>query len=74
MGDPIWLSIPTADLEIYIQETGRGGRDGNITFAKLLTVNRQNRFCEQSMLGYQKACHRGLAHKGELLKGKPKHI
>ena len=49
----VHLGAP-ADLETYIQETGRGGRDGNITFAKLLTVNRQNRFCEQSMLGYQK--------------------
>ena len=40
-------------IKSYIQDTGAGGRDGNITFARLLIVKRQNRFCEQSMLDYK---------------------
>ena len=32
------------DVESYIQETERGGRDGNLSLATLLVVNRNNQF------------------------------
>ena len=31
------------DVESYIQETGRGGCDGNLSLATLLVVNRNNK-------------------------------
>ena len=31
------------DVESYIQKTGRGGRDGNLSLATLLVVNRNNK-------------------------------
>ena len=31
------------DVDSYIQETGRGGRDGNLSLATLLVVNRNNK-------------------------------
>ena len=30
------------DMESYIQETGRGIRDGNLSLATLLVINRNN--------------------------------
>ena len=42
------------DLHSYIQETGRGGRDGKLTIAKLLIVSKFNRYCDKGMLGYLK--------------------
>ena len=40
-------------METYIQETGRGGRDGSFAIATLLAVISQNRYSQQSMLQYQ---------------------
>ena len=31
------------DVESYIQKTGRGGHDGNLSLATLLVVNRNNK-------------------------------
>lgn len=51
------------DLYSYIQETGRGGRDGKLTIAALFTVNKFNRLCSKKMLNYQSntsKCRRDL--------------
>ena len=31
------------DVESYIKETGRGGRDGNLSLATLIVVNHNNK-------------------------------
>lgn len=43
-----------SDMLSYIQETGRGGRDGKLTVAVLLSVSRFNHLCSPEMLNYQK--------------------
>ena len=44
------------DLHSYIQETGRGGRDGKATLALLLNVNKFNYHCDKNMRQYIKNC------------------
>ena len=44
----IHLGAPN-DTESYIQETGRGGRDGRLCLASLLVVNRNNLFRSQEI-------------------------
>ena len=37
------MSMHPDDVESYIQEKGRGGRDGNLSLATLLVINRNNK-------------------------------
>ncbi len=52
------------DIDAYIQETGRGGRDGKHSLALLLSHKRGGKFvCEKSMLQYENnstICRRNL--------------
>jgi len=45
---------PPADIRSYIQETGRGGRDGNLSAAILLKVSKYNRYCQKDIQKYMK--------------------
>ena len=51
---------PPSDLEFYMQEMGRAGRDGKYAKALLLFHGRQLRQCKPEMLDYVKSnsCHR----------------
>ena len=58
----IHLGAPN-DIESYIQETGRAGRDYQPALATLLVENRNNQYHDKSMLNYQKnnfSCHRDI--------------
>lgn len=51
------------NTESYIQETGRGGRDGNLALATLLLIDKDNQFRTEGMLKYQRngtVCRRDL--------------
>ena len=41
-------------VHLIIQETGRGGRAGNLSLATLLVVNRNNQFRDKNIRNYQK--------------------
>ena len=45
---------PSVDIHSYIQETWRGGRDGNLSAAILLKVSKYNRYCQKDILKYMK--------------------
>ena len=47
----IHLGAPD-DTESYIQETGRGGRDGKPSLALLFVIKRTRQFCDKSMKNY----------------------
>ena len=43
---------PPHDIETYVQEIGRGGRDGRLTYATLFYSNAFKRFVDKSMIKY----------------------
>ena len=53
---------PPSDLESYVQEMGRAGRDGQESEALLLFLGRQLRQCKPEILEYVKftSCQRKL--------------
>ena len=54
---------PPHDIETYVQEIGRGGRDGGLTFATLFYSNALKRFVDKTMNNYcqqDKYCRRDV--------------
>ena len=48
---------PPNDIETYIQQTGRGGRDGELVYCTLLFTKGQSRFCDTKIRDYYENEH-----------------